>query len=560
MKKNKKLVLGIVLGVLLISGITYAILTWTSDKINIGLTSNCFTIEYTKGNDINNATINLLNEEDLISNNKFTIKEGMALTYANIGIKSSCTIEGYGSLYLNVTTLSSAFSTGNSKGALKYAVLDNTSTTSTVTVASLLNQKFNIVSMGSITSTGKITLLTKQLSNTKLNKYLIVIYADVSKIANDAMDASFNGTVSADANQGKLATGADITLQRLNSLNNTIKVDTSKTPDFSTVSGNNGVKINMNDGSTITSNQGDGTKGIYSAEDDFGTSYYFRGAVENNYVKFGNYFWRIIRINGDGSIRMIYAGTKAYANGNIDNDMKIGESRYNSNKNDNTYVGYKIGSAGSSTYANTHSNTGNSDIKTYIDNWYEQNLKEYKYYFKDTIYCNDRKVVNINNVGGMTLTGDGTGTNESAYAGLDRTYVSHSPTLKCENKNDRFTVNNIMGNMELAYPIALATNDELVYAGAAGTDLATMTYITNTEFYLYNGALYWTMTPFGFGGGVAFVVELYEDGYVNGSNVDSNSGVRPVVSLRTDAISGGSGTMDDPFIVGAYEVVLLEFT
>ena len=205
MEKNKKLIVLGVLGlILIISGITYAILTWTSSRVNIGLTSNCFTIDYTKGNDIANASIKALNESDLISDNKFTIKEGIALTYANIGIKSTCTIEGYGSLYLNVTTLSSAFSTGNSKGALKYAVLDNTSTTSTVTVASLLNQQFNIVSKGSITNTGKITLLTKQLSNTKLNKYLIVIYADVSKIANDAMDASFNGTVSADANQGEL--------------------------------------------------------------------------------------------------------------------------------------------------------------------------------------------------------------------------------------------------------------------------------------------------------------------------------------------------------------------
>ena len=207
MEKNKKLiVLGVIALILIVSGITYAILTWTSSKINIGLTSNCFTIDYTKGNDIANASIKALNESDLISNNKFTIKEGIALTYANIGIKSTCTIEGYGSLYLNVTTLSSAFSTGNSKGALKYAVLDNTSTASTLTVASLLNQQFNIVRKGSITSTGKITLLTKQLSNTKLNKYLIVIYADVSKIANEV---SFNGTVSADANQGTAPVSAD---------------------------------------------------------------------------------------------------------------------------------------------------------------------------------------------------------------------------------------------------------------------------------------------------------------------------------------------------------------
>ena len=550
MKKNKKLILGIALGVLLISGVTYAILTWTSDKINIGLTSNCFTIEYTKGNDINNTTINLLNEEDLISNNKFTIKEGMALTYANIGIKSSCTIEGYGILKLNVTSLSDAFTTGSSKGSLKYAVLKNTSSVSTISIDNLKNQSFDLVARGSITKVGTIDILTEQLSNTEIYKYLIVVYIDNSLTGNDVIGATFSGNISAEAYQGKL--NADYTLQRLNNLNSSIVLDTTHTPDFSTVSGNNGVKKSMNGNSEIASNQGDGTKGIYSAEDDFGTSYYFRGTVENNYVKFANFYWRIIRINGDSSIRMIYAGTSAHENGYDDsetNDMSIGKSVYNSNTNDNTYVGYKIGSTGSSTYANTHSNAENSTIKTYIDNWFGTNLNEYKYYFKDTIYCNDRKVVNVNNVGGVTLTGDGAGTNKSAYASFDRTYVGHSPTLKCENKNDRFTVNNAIGNMELIYPIALATIDELVYAGATGFDPATMIYITNTDFYLYKGNLYWTMTPNSFGGS-AIAGVLYGGGYAGSYTVSTSSGVRPVISLRADAISGGSGTMNDPFTVG----------
>lgn len=548
MEKNKKLiVLGVLALILIISGITYAILTWTSSRVNIGLTSNCFTIDYTKGQDITNQSIKLINEKDLISDGKFTIKDGIALTYANIGIKSTCTIEGYGILKLNVTSLSDAFTTGNSKGSLKYAVLKNTSTTSTITVTSLLNQSFDLVTRGSITKLGTIDILTEQLSNNEIYKYLIVVYIDNSLVDNDVIGSSFAGNISAEAYQGKL--GANYTLQRLHSLNSSIVLDTSKTPDFSTVSGNNGVKKNLQNNSTIASNQGDGTKGIYSAEDDFGTSYYFRGTVENNYIKFANKYWRIIRINGDGSIRMIYAGTSAHANGTTNNDIKIDNSEYNTNYNDNTYVGYKIGSTGSSTYANTHSNAGNSTIKTYIDNWYETNLKEYKYYLKDTIYCNDRKVVNINNVGGMTLTGDGTGTNESAYAGFDRTYVSHSPTLKCENKNDRFTVNNTMGNMELVYPIALATSDELVYAGATGIDPATMTYITNTEFYLFNGNFCWTMTPFFFAGGIAAVGNLTDYGSVDGNYVNNRGGVRPVVSLRSDAILGGSGTMNDPFVV-----------
>ena len=313
MEKNKKLiVLGVLALILIISGITYAILTWTSSRVNIGLTSNCFTIDYTKGNDIANASIKALNESDLISDNKFTIKEGIALTYANIGIKSTCTIEGYGSLYLNVTTLSSAFSTGNSKGALKYAVLDNTSTTSTVTVASLLNQKFNIVSKGSITSTGKITLLTKQLSNTKLNKYLIVIYADVSKIANDAMDASFNGTVSADANQGTAPVNAVELITDL--YTNAPKTTTAV----------NNITYNLAPSKGLMNDR----KGSMSTGIDAGNIRYY-GANPNNYIYFNcsDYknqssstceTWRIIGVF-DGKVKLIRGsqiGTYSWDNKN----------------------------------------------------------------------------------------------------------------------------------------------------------------------------------------------------------------------------------------------------
>ena len=502
MEKNKKLiVLGVLALILIISGITYAILTWTSSKINIGLTSNCFTIDYTKGNDIANASIKALNESDLISDNKFTIKEGIALTYANIGIKSTCTIEGYGSLYLNVTTLSSAFSTGNSKGALKYAVLDNTSTTSTVTVASLLNQQFNIVSKGSITNTGKITLLTKQLSNTKLNKYLIVIYADVSKIANDAMDASFNGTVSADANQGNIA---KITLTSLN------LSPSNGTPNFT--------KTSIDDK----------TNGIYSSEDDLGTSYYFRGNVTNNYVKFANKYWRIIRINGDGTIRMIYAGTSDHAN-----DMSIGTSAFNSSNGDNTYVGYMYGTEGATTYANTHSNTTNSTIKTKLDSWYDTNIVNTgnEKYIADAIYCNDRSVAE----------GKGIGTIYTYYAAGTR-ISNGQPTLKCTNNSDKFTKSTTIGNGKLTKMIGLITTDEVIYAGGTKSN--------NTEYYLYSGTDYWTMAPNGFTYGSAFVRYVERNGSLSGYSVDNALAVRPVVSLKSDAISRGSGTAASPFLVG----------
>ena len=203
-KKQKILiVLGVTLFILIGSGITYAALTWATNPINIGLTSGCFEIDYTPGGAINNANVEVMDESTLINNNKFTITDGIALTYANIGIKSTCTIEGYGSLYLNVTSLSSAFTTGSSKGSLKYAILNNTSSVSTPSVSSLKGQSFDIIKTGTITSTGTVNILTKQLSNTSQYKYLIVFYIDGSKIGNDVVGSTFAGNISADAHQGK---------------------------------------------------------------------------------------------------------------------------------------------------------------------------------------------------------------------------------------------------------------------------------------------------------------------------------------------------------------------
>ena len=565
-KKQKILiVLGVTLFILIGSGLTYAGLMWaTSNPINIGLTSGCFEINYTPGGAINNANVEVMDESTLINNNKFTITEGIALTYANIGIKSTCTIEGYGSLYLNVTNLSNAFSTGSSKGSLKYAILNNTSSVSTPSVTNLKGQSFDIVKTGSIASTGTINILNKKLSNTSQNKYLIVFYIDGSRIGNDVVGASFAGNISADAHQGRI--NADITLNNLNKFNNTITL-ANDTPDFTTVSGNNGVKI-VNDNQTATG-LGDGTKGIYKAEDDFGTSYYFRGAVENNYVKFAGFFWRIIRINGDGSIRMIYAGTSAYANGDTNQDSYIGDSKYNTNYKDNGYVGYMYGNfttptncnidnstgittctGGSTSYEEAHANINDSTIKTYIDSWYNDNLKDYAYAIEDTIYCNDRSIAPVDNYAGFTFTKTGKGIENTAYSNALRNYAEHTPSLKCVNKNDRFTVNNSIGNAKLTNPIALITTDEAYMAGAFTYNFIDDSYIKNTDFYLYSGDWYWTMTPFAAAGGRSRVDTVYNVGHLGSRDVNSGDGVRPVVSLSSDAISGGKGTMDDPWIVG----------
>ena len=214
-KKKKLIILGIIALTLVIIGTTYAILTWTSTKINLGLNSGCFTIDYTKGQDIS-GNLKLLNESDLISNNKFTIKNGIGISAVNIGIKSTCTIEGFDSIYLNVTNISDAFTTGDSKGALKYAVLSNTSTITTpssVTVDSLLNQSFEIVAKGSIESSGKKLLYKMELSNTEINKYIIVIYVDNALAGNSITSATFSGNISSEAEQKSPDYDADFLIE-----------------------------------------------------------------------------------------------------------------------------------------------------------------------------------------------------------------------------------------------------------------------------------------------------------------------------------------------------------
>lgn len=360
---------------------------------------------------------------------------------------------------------------------------------------------------------------------------------------NTEIGKTFNSQIVIDGQSIYTSTNNDLALDTLTNLG--LSVDTEHTPDFTTCSGNSGIKKKKG-AETLATGLGDNTNGIYKSEDDLGNSYYFRGNVTNNYVYFAKNWWQIIRINGDGTIRMIYTSNPNDSNAN----QYISKSRFNNNDNDNAYVGYMYGTAGSSTYNATHTNTNSSTIKTVIDSWYQNNLSSYSKYIADAIYCNDREVVQVNNVGGMTLTGNGAGTNESAYAGFNRTYVDHAPTLKCKNKNDRFTTSSTLGNGALTNPIALITHDEVVMAGGTGIDFATMTFITNDNYYLYpvnENYWYWTMTPFAYSDGDAGAVLIGD--FVNSYSVYVNFAVRPVVSLKSDAISGGVGTVNNPFYV-----------
>ena len=500
----------VLLIILVISAGTYAWFTWNSTNntnltMSIGASSD---VVFKNGNDIS------------------TNKLAPVFNYTD-GEKTSFTI-------INKSTTSFSY-----RILLNITSIDN----------ELKNKslKYKLVSNNTIITEGDFSNIenTNKLYEGGLFKgnvdFIFYLYIDGNE-ENDLnmINKSLVGTITVEERKPALDT-----LNYLNSLNNTITL-ANDTPDFTTVSGNNGGK-------------GDGTKGIYKAEDDFGTSYYFRGAVDNNYVKFANFYWRIIRINGDGTIRMIYAGTSAHANGESETDSYISETAYNSSYEDNTYVGYMTGSTGATTYANTHSNTNNSTIKGVIDTWYKTNIEDkgYSSYVADAIYCNDRSIANdsatnaVFTKAGDTNTGLGYGTNATAYGGFKRNFVDYIPSLKCPNNNDKFTKSSTLGNGKLIYPVALITSDEIAYAGGAAYNYNTSSSIANTEFYLHTPSYYYlTLTPWAAAGGRTFVGGVDSDGILDYFGVYNADGVRPVVSLSSDAISGGKGTMNDPFTVG----------
>ena len=297
------------------------------------------------------------------------------------------------------------------------------------------------------------------------------------------------------------------------------------------------MKVNANSGTPDFSQVATTDEGIYAAQDDYGTSYYFRGAVENNYVQFAGYYWRIIRANGDGTIRLIYDGTSAHANGESSSDRQIGISAFNNNFNDNTYVGYMYGQASSSTYDATHTNTNNSTVKTMIDNWYKTNIIDNGYgdYLADVIYCNDRSVYSGNGYGGYGAT---------YYNAYNRLRTNKSPILTCTNQNDRFTVNDTTkGNGALTYPVSLITVDEVAMAGGVYGS-------SNNSFYL-SGSVIMTMSPSYFNSMMrqAHIFKLYIGGDFTTSNLSDSASVNPVISLKSSVELSGSGTMDDPYVL-----------
>ena len=251
-------------------------------------------------------------------------------------------------------------------------------------------------------------------------------------------------------------------------------------------------------------------------------------------------YWRIIRTNADGSIKLLYAGTSP------DSDKAyVGLSEFNTTYDDPMYAGYKYGTTGS--LENNRLNTNDSTIKTYVDNWYKNNLTAYtKYLSKDAVYCNDRNLAS-----GQTYST----TSNFDYASWERIGTNKQPTYNCTNMRDAFSVNNT--SAKLNYPIGLMSIDELSYAGGNSSTRLTAPYVwyyTNANGESSYGSLtFGSLSLVRWEGSYTLVWGIDgsdRPGFLNGIHTGGLHAVRPSVSLLScNLISRGDGSANNPYVI-----------
>ena len=252
---------------------------------------------------------------------------------------------------------------------------------------------------------------------------------------------------------------------------------------------------------TTSSNNTSDASGLYSstATNTGNPTYYFRGNVTNNYVSFAGQTWRIVRINEDGTIRIVMQDG---INGNT-------EYEFNSNYNNYTYMYYT-----------------NSQAKTTLESWYQTNIGSKKDLAKNVAsgayYCEQAKA----KYGNGATSGSATMT----------TYTSYTPDFKCTiDGNGKGVVNASIG---------LLSYDEIAYAGGYYNQI-------NGNYYLYNSAINcWTMSPAGFSDSRSNVWGVSTSGYINNYLVNfAYYTLRPVLNLNADTLVTGDGTSENPFVI-----------
>jgi len=313
--------------------------------------------------------------------------------------------------------------------------------------------------------------------------------------------------------------------------NTTCNINVSYMKLYDKLLADKSTRLTRTDFSTVLTT--DNTNTLYTSTEDSKTVYYFAGNATDNWVQFGGYYWRIIRTNSDGGVRLLYHGTSTTAE-----NAYIGESAFNNSYNNIAYVSYMYGSTGSIANARTNQ-TNSSTIKTAIDNWYKDNLNTNygKYLSTTAVYCNDRS------------------TSDNTYFGAyTRLKTNKTPSYDCAATEDKFTADTSTGNGKLTYPIALMTSDEVSFAGGLwGTNAQTWYYYNSAKGSSTGSTWWWLLSPAS--GNVSyayvfFVVGSSNPGFLSSTYVSHTYGVRPALSLKSCVkYESGNGSASDPYTI-----------
>lgn len=302
------------------------------------------------------------------------------------------------------------------------------------------------------------------------------------------------------------------------------------------------------------------TSGLFVIDNTSNDSYpiyYYRGVVNNNYVKLGSFCFRIVRTTDTGSIRLIYSGLSGDNTCNV-SDTTIGNSPYNMSYRGEKYINYS-----------------DSLIKSFIDKWYIENIDVYKDYLNSDInFCNDTSVMtwygyldSSAQKDGKSLIEENSSLEKLTKDKVDESYMDYiipnyiqrildgddkyyctgyrvnkgMPSTSCDKE---YSIN--ISNGKLTYPVGLLTVEDAVLAGNASAKSSR----GNSTYYLYNGGNYWLFGSDGFNGSS----KMYA---INGGNslyktytLDQEFGVRPVIELKVNTlVQMGDGTIDNPFVI-----------
>ena len=528
-KKKRTILYGLLVTVLVLIGVTYAYyrITKTQTNSNVIGTRTCLNTTLTE------------ETSEIVLSDAFPIsdEDGLKQSPFTFTLTNNC------DSYVKVTiALVSEYRTSTNTAYLKdNYVKSNLSTKGTNDGSSVI---LSTLSLGEVdTNTEGYVLKTTGLKNKEAKSFDLRLWLDSETTNEQGLNKTWKGkivvsVVAADepapAPNGWYEAGSGTLLAALRG-SNTLKAPIT-TP---------GAAISTADEALLA-----------STEDDYGTSYYFRGAVTNNYVEFANKCWRIVRISGDGSVKLILHNDNTAGAVNpcdaANNSASAAFARYsgttytsyfNTNYRDNAYVGFKYGTPGSSTYEATHANTNKSTILTNLETWYTNNLKDYADKIADTEWCNDKTNVTdttFNPYGYSNVNGLGYGTNVTYYGATQRLVSKNNsaggtgPSLKCNG--DLSKINSKIG---------LITADELAFAGYAKG-------LRNTTTYLQENAdtWWWSLSPDNFLGVNAYVwIVGGSYGGFGYNYVGSAGGVRPSISLKSTTNVTGEGTSSTPYII-----------